>query len=59
MHFKAVIASLFVAGALAGPVSHRDNDNGLKRICPNLNTNDKGCIRCTLHHLAPCGTPGG
>jgi hypothetical protein len=53
MHFSpALIASFFVIGALAGPMSRRDDDHddagGLKRICPNLPTMENGCVRCTF-----------
>lgn len=52
MHFAlATIVSLLAIGALAGPIGARDdnkdNEGGLKRICPNLKTQDNGCIRYT------------
>lgn len=55
MHFTltTAVSLLAISGALAGPIRARDNDNdkdnegGLKRICPNLRTQDNGCIRYT------------
>jgi hypothetical protein len=52
MHFSAaIIASLLAMGSLASPLRVRDdshdNEGGLKRICPGLNTQDNGCIRYT------------
>lgn len=53
MHFTlaAVLPFLAISGVLAGPIRARDddkdNEGGLKPICPNLNTQDKGCIRYT------------
>lgn len=40
--------SALIASAIAGPVaSRRDEDNETqKRICPNLNVAERGCIRC-------------
>jgi len=48
MHFTsavAILASVLAATVSAGPIAVRDNDAGLQKICPNLNTQDKGCIR--------------
>jgi len=40
---------LFVAGAVAGPIGVRDDDDhsndGLPRICRHLQTKDRGCLR--------------
>jgi len=61
MYFSPAVTVLFLAiGALAGPmafgvrddgrnhdVDDHDNEGGLKRICPQLNTQDHGCIRYT------------
>jgi len=51
------LATIFAAGIMASPLGARDSDNnnnndhdnegGLKRICPNLQTMDKGCVRYT------------
>jgi hypothetical protein len=45
---------LAIGSTLAGPILARrgdddskDSEGGLKRICPNLNTQDNGCIRYT------------
>jgi hypothetical protein len=53
MHFTlAVIVPFLAIGALAGPIRARDNDKdqegGLRVICPNLPTQDNGCVRCKL-----------
>ncbi|KIV99815.1 uncharacterized protein PV09_08619 [Verruconis gallopava] len=49
MFFAVVSSLLLFTSAFATPVMKRDdyhdNDGGLKRICPNLNTADRGCIR--------------
>jgi hypothetical protein len=58
MHISsALIASILAIGAFASPLVARDNNNdddndrdnegGLKRICPGLKTQDNGCIRYT------------
>jgi len=41
-----VMASFFAAGILAGPVVARDSQ-GLKAICPQLQTVEGGCVRYT------------
>jgi len=46
------VVFLSAAGIMAGPISARDNgrndnDGGLKRICPNLRTMERGCVRYT------------
>jgi len=47
----ALFVSFLAIGALAGPLRARDNDHdnegGLKRICPGLNTMENGCVRYT------------
>jgi len=52
MYFStAIIASILALGAIASPISARDadhdNEGGLKKICPHLNTMERGCIRYT------------
>jgi len=54
MYFSpALVVSFLAIGALAGPMRARDDNDdhdhegGLKRICPNLHTQDNGCIRYT------------
>jgi hypothetical protein len=47
MHYIAFIpVALLVASALGSPLTKRDGD-GLRRICPRLNTADRGCVRYT------------
>jgi hypothetical protein len=46
MHFStiALVSSILALGVSAGPLATRGND-GLPKICTNLKTADKGCIR--------------
>jgi hypothetical protein len=47
MHYSACVpAAILFASALAGPLAKR-GDDGLERICPRLNTADRGCVRYT------------
>lgn len=64
MQFSVGVIASFLAfsTAFATPVT-RDNSNdghdpGLQRICPGLNTQEKGCVRCEfsirlLHSIDP------
>jgi hypothetical protein len=54
MHTSVVLLSILAIGAIANPlVARSDYDNdcdeygGQKRICPELDTMDRGCIRYT------------
>lgn len=46
MRYSALLVSL-VASALASPINDIITRDGLKRICPGLNTQDSGCVRYT------------
>jgi hypothetical protein len=51
MHFSiAVIASVLAIGVIANTSEAPDydkDDQGLKKICPHLDTQDRGCVRYT------------
>jgi hypothetical protein len=46
MHYSALVLSL-AASVLASPINDLVARDGLKRICPGLNTQDSGCVRYT------------
>jgi len=47
MHFSSsivLLTTVFASSAFAGVIAERDN-GGLPKICPHLNTEDRGCVR--------------